>query len=182
LTYGGTPRSSQSIEGRVAARTLGRSGLPSWTEVGAGVRYGAVARESVATNRPSAQHPDRDGVRRFRHRPFRDHIQDRALQAQEQGGHASSRLLRSPWGWAARGWSVKASANTGAGCGSGWRHRPRPLRLRRHPPARRQLRGILAAYGGIFVAGSLAWGVVVDGFKPDRYDLAGAATASSGWP
>ena len=34
---------------------------------------------------------------------------------------------------------------------------------------------ILAAYGGIFVAGSLAWGVVVDKFKPDRYDLAGAA-------
>ena len=34
---------------------------------------------------------------------------------------------------------------------------------------------ILAAYGGIFVAGSLAWGKVVDGFKPDRYDLAGSA-------
>jgi small multidrug resistance family-3 protein len=33
---------------------------------------------------------------------------------------------------------------------------------------------ILAAYGGIFVAGSLAWGVVVDGFKPDRYDVGGA--------
>ena len=34
---------------------------------------------------------------------------------------------------------------------------------------------ILAAYGGIFVAGSLAWGIVADGFKPDRYDLVGAA-------
>ena len=34
---------------------------------------------------------------------------------------------------------------------------------------------VLAAYGGIFVAGSLAWGVVADGFRPDRYDLAGAA-------
>lgn len=33
---------------------------------------------------------------------------------------------------------------------------------------------ILAAYGGIFVAGSLAWGVVVDGFRPDRFDLIGA--------
>ena len=33
---------------------------------------------------------------------------------------------------------------------------------------------ILAAYGGIFVAGSLAWGVLVDHFKPDRYDLLGA--------
>ncbi len=34
---------------------------------------------------------------------------------------------------------------------------------------------ILAAYGGIFVAGSLAWGVVADGFKPDRFDIIGAA-------
>jgi len=34
---------------------------------------------------------------------------------------------------------------------------------------------VLAAYGGIFVAGSLAWGVVVDGFRPDRWDLLGAA-------
>lgn len=34
---------------------------------------------------------------------------------------------------------------------------------------------ILAAYGGIFVAGSLLWGMVADGFKPDRYDVVGAA-------
>jgi small multidrug resistance family-3 protein len=27
---------------------------------------------------------------------------------------------------------------------------------------------ILAAYGGVFVAGSLAWGMVVDGLRPDR--------------
>jgi small multidrug resistance family-3 protein len=33
---------------------------------------------------------------------------------------------------------------------------------------------ILAAYGGVFVAGSLLWGVVADGFRPDRYDVAGA--------
>lgn len=33
---------------------------------------------------------------------------------------------------------------------------------------------ILAAYGGIFVAGSLAWGMVADGFRPDRFDLIGA--------
>jgi len=26
---------------------------------------------------------------------------------------------------------------------------------------------ILAAYGGVFVAGSLAWGVIFDGFRPD---------------
>jgi small multidrug resistance family-3 protein len=34
---------------------------------------------------------------------------------------------------------------------------------------------ILAAYGGVFVAGSLAWGVVFDGLRPDRWDLLGAA-------
>lgn len=39
---------------------------------------------------------------------------------------------------------------------------------------------ILAAYGGIFVAGSLAWGVLVDGFRPDRWDLAGAAVCLLG--
>ncbi|HKE74199.1 MAG TPA: YnfA family protein [Acidimicrobiales bacterium] len=39
---------------------------------------------------------------------------------------------------------------------------------------------ILAAYGGIFVAGSLAWGIVADGFRPDRYDLAGAALCLAG--
>ena len=39
---------------------------------------------------------------------------------------------------------------------------------------------ILAAYGGVFVAGSLAWGVVVDGFRPDRYDIVGAAVCLAG--
>ncbi len=33
---------------------------------------------------------------------------------------------------------------------------------------------ILAAYGGVFVAASLAWGVVADGFRPDRFDITGA--------
>jgi small multidrug resistance family-3 protein len=33
---------------------------------------------------------------------------------------------------------------------------------------------ILAAYGGVFVAGSLAWGMALDGFRPDRYDITGA--------
>jgi small multidrug resistance family-3 protein len=33
---------------------------------------------------------------------------------------------------------------------------------------------ILAAYGGIFVAGSLGWAMAVDRFRPDRWDLAGA--------
>ena len=39
---------------------------------------------------------------------------------------------------------------------------------------------ILAAYGGIFVAGSLAWGVIADGFRPDRYDLIGAGVCLVG--
>jgi small multidrug resistance family-3 protein len=34
---------------------------------------------------------------------------------------------------------------------------------------------ILAAYGGVFVAGSLGWAMAFDKFRPDRYDLAGAA-------
>ena len=34
---------------------------------------------------------------------------------------------------------------------------------------------ILAAYGGVFVAGSLLWGMAFDGFRPDRWDVIGAA-------
>ncbi|QNE15463.1 YnfA family protein [Pseudarthrobacter sp. NBSH8] len=33
---------------------------------------------------------------------------------------------------------------------------------------------ILAAYGGVFVAGSLAWGMIFDGFRPDRWDVTGS--------
>lgn len=39
---------------------------------------------------------------------------------------------------------------------------------------------VLAAYGGIFVAGSLAWGMVADGFRPDRWDVIGAAVCLLG--
>ncbi|MFD8786794.1 YnfA family protein [Kitasatospora sp. NPDC059599] len=39
---------------------------------------------------------------------------------------------------------------------------------------------VLAAYGGVFVAGSLAWGVVADGFRPTRYDVAGALICLAG--
>lgn len=39
---------------------------------------------------------------------------------------------------------------------------------------------ILAAYGGIFVAGSLVWGMVFDGFRPDRYDLVGTLVCLAG--
>jgi small multidrug resistance family-3 protein len=34
---------------------------------------------------------------------------------------------------------------------------------------------VLAAYGGVFIVGSIAWGMAFDSFRPDRYDLAGAA-------
>ena len=39
---------------------------------------------------------------------------------------------------------------------------------------------VLAAYGGVFVAGSLAWGIVVDGFKPTVWDYVGSAVALLG--
>jgi len=39
---------------------------------------------------------------------------------------------------------------------------------------------ILAAYGGIFVAGSLAWGMALDGFRPDRWDITGALICLGG--
>jgi drug/metabolite transporter superfamily protein YnfA len=39
---------------------------------------------------------------------------------------------------------------------------------------------VLAAYGGVFIVGSLLWGVVFDGFHPDRFDLAGAVICLMG--
>ena len=39
---------------------------------------------------------------------------------------------------------------------------------------------ILAAYGGVFVGGSLAWGRIADGYHPDRLDIAGAAVCLVG--
>lgn len=39
---------------------------------------------------------------------------------------------------------------------------------------------IRAAYGGIFVAGSLVWGVALDGYRPDRWDIAGALICLAG--
>ena len=39
---------------------------------------------------------------------------------------------------------------------------------------------ILAAYGGVFVAGSLIWGMVFDRFRPDRFDVIGAALCLAG--
>jgi len=39
---------------------------------------------------------------------------------------------------------------------------------------------VYAAYGGVFVALSLLWGWWIDGTRPDRYDLIGAAIALVG--
>jgi small multidrug resistance family-3 protein len=39
---------------------------------------------------------------------------------------------------------------------------------------------VLAAYGGVFVIGSMLWAVAFDGFKPDRFDLVGAIVCLMG--
>ena len=39
---------------------------------------------------------------------------------------------------------------------------------------------VYAAYGGIFVALSLAWGWWIDGVRPDRWDVIGATVALLG--
>jgi len=39
---------------------------------------------------------------------------------------------------------------------------------------------VLAAYGGVFVVGSLGWGMLFDGFRPDRFDLIGAGLCLAG--
>jgi small multidrug resistance family-3 protein len=39
---------------------------------------------------------------------------------------------------------------------------------------------VLAAYGGVFIIGSLLWGMAFDGFRPDRFDIAGAAVCLVG--
>lgn len=39
---------------------------------------------------------------------------------------------------------------------------------------------MLAAYGGVFVVGSLLWAVVFDGFNPDRFDLVGTIACLMG--
>lgn len=39
---------------------------------------------------------------------------------------------------------------------------------------------VLAAYGGVFVVGSLLWGVAFDDFGPDRFDILGAVVCLVG--
>lgn len=47
---------------------------------------------------------------------------------------------------------------------------------------------VLAAYGGVFIVGSMAWGIAFDGFRPDRFDVIGVAICLIGvavimyWP
>ncbi len=39
---------------------------------------------------------------------------------------------------------------------------------------------IFAAYGGIFIVGSILWGMTFEGFRPDRWDLIGGAISLIG--
>lgn len=39
---------------------------------------------------------------------------------------------------------------------------------------------VLASYGGVFIAGSLAWGIIVDAFRPTIWDWVGSAIALVG--
>jgi len=39
---------------------------------------------------------------------------------------------------------------------------------------------VLAAYGGVFIVGSLLWAMAFDGFRPDRYDIVGALVCLAG--
>ena len=39
---------------------------------------------------------------------------------------------------------------------------------------------VLAAYGGVFIVGSLLWGVAFNGFHPDHADLLGAVVCLAG--
>ena len=34
---------------------------------------------------------------------------------------------------------------------------------------------VFAAYGGVFIVGSIAWGMAFEGFRPDAWDLVGGA-------
>ena len=39
---------------------------------------------------------------------------------------------------------------------------------------------IFAAYGGVFIVGSMLWGAVFEGFRPDRWDLLGGVLSLAG--
>jgi hypothetical protein len=60
-----------------------------------------------------------------------------------------------------------------------WAH-PRGLRGGGRPPTDLRVREGLRRLWGVFIALALAWGVVVDGFRPDRWDLLGALICVTG--
>jgi small multidrug resistance family-3 protein len=62
-----------------------------------------------------------------------------------------------------------------AGLGTARGRDPRGLRGGGRPQPISEFGRVYAAYGGVFIALALAWGVLVDGFRPDRWDLLGAA-------
>lgn len=39
---------------------------------------------------------------------------------------------------------------------------------------------VFAAYGGIFIVGSILWGMTFEGFRPDRWDVIGSAVCLLG--
>lgn len=39
---------------------------------------------------------------------------------------------------------------------------------------------IFAAYGGVFIVGSILWGMAFEGFRPDRWDVIGGAVCLLG--
>ncbi len=39
---------------------------------------------------------------------------------------------------------------------------------------------VFAAYGGVFIVGSILWGMAFEGFRPDRWDVLGAAVCLVG--
>ena len=69
-------------------------------------------------------------------------------------------------GVGARGQAPGVGANRGG--------RARGLRGGGHAPAYLGVRWGVRCVRGVFIALALAWGVVVDGFRPDRWDLLGA--------
>ena len=39
---------------------------------------------------------------------------------------------------------------------------------------------VLAAYGGVLIIGSIAWAIAFDAFRPDHWDIIGAAACPVG--
>ena len=124
----------------------------------------------------------------------------RAQRRRTAGLRAWTSLAASPCSWprrsprsAAPGWSGRGCASSAAGCRSGSGSSRSGSAGSGAAVVALGIYGfvatlqpdahfgrILAAYGGVFVAGSLAWGMVVDGFRPDRCDLTGALLCLAG--